>query len=78
MLARSFTTILPAMTFAEAIDTTRTHRVAGLNGGRTALVTSRPYHALTASHLGCRADRRQPDPHARRGVAGAPRGTLPG
>jgi magnesium chelatase family protein len=33
------------MTLAEAIDTTRIHRVAGLTGGRTALVTTRPFRA---------------------------------
>jgi magnesium chelatase family protein len=33
------------MTFAEAIETTRIHRVAGLTGDRTALVTTRPFHA---------------------------------
>jgi magnesium chelatase family protein len=31
-----------AMTLAEAIETTRIHRVAGLTGDRTALVTTRP------------------------------------
>jgi magnesium chelatase family protein len=35
MLARRLTTILPAMTLAEAIETTRIHRVAGLTGGGT-------------------------------------------
>jgi magnesium chelatase family protein len=45
MLARRLTTILPAMTLAEAIETTRIHRVAGLTGGRTALVTTRPFRA---------------------------------
>jgi magnesium chelatase family protein len=42
MLARRRTTILPDMTLAEAIDTTRLHRVAGLTGNRTAVVTTRP------------------------------------
>jgi hypothetical protein len=41
-LARRLTTILPAMTLAEAIETTRIHRVAGLTGDCTALVTNRP------------------------------------
>jgi magnesium chelatase family protein len=41
MLARRLTTILPAMTLAEAIETTRIHRVAGLTGARTAVVTTR-------------------------------------
>jgi magnesium chelatase family protein len=42
MLACRLTTILPPMTLAEAIETTRIHRVAGRTGDRTALVTSRP------------------------------------
>jgi predicted ATPase with chaperone activity len=45
MLARRLTTILPAMTLVEAIETTRIHRVAGLTGDRTALVTTRPFRA---------------------------------
>ena len=45
MLARRLTTILPAMTLAEAIDTTRLHRVAGRTGDRTAVVTTRPGRA---------------------------------
>jgi magnesium chelatase family protein len=45
MLARRLTTILPAMTLAEAMETTRLHRVAGLTGERTALVTTRPCRA---------------------------------
>ena len=45
MLARRLTTILPAMTLAEAIETTRIHGVAGLTGDRTALVTTRPFRA---------------------------------
>jgi magnesium chelatase family protein len=45
MLARRLTTILPEMSVAEAIETTRIHSVAGLTDGRTALVTSRPFRA---------------------------------
>jgi magnesium chelatase family protein len=45
MPARRLTTILPAMTLAEALETTRIHRVAGLTGDRTALVTTRPCRA---------------------------------
>jgi magnesium chelatase family protein len=45
MLARRFTTTLPGMSLAEAIETTRIHRVAGLTGDRTALVTTRPCRA---------------------------------
>ena len=43
-LARRLTTILPAMTLAEALETTRGHRVAGLTNGRTA-VTTCPFRA---------------------------------
>jgi magnesium chelatase family protein len=45
MLARRLTTILPAMTLAEALETTRIHSVAGLTGDRMALVTTRPFRA---------------------------------
>src|SRR5919108_161871 len=45
MLARRLTTILPAMTLAEALETTRIHSVAGLTGARTVLVTTRPCRA---------------------------------
>jgi hypothetical protein len=45
MLARRLTTILPAMTLTEAIETTRIHRVAVLTGDRTAWVTTRPCRA---------------------------------
>jgi magnesium chelatase family protein len=55
MLARRLTTILPAMTLAEALETTRLHRVAGLTGGRTALVATRPcrapHHTISAVGL---------------------------
>jgi magnesium chelatase family protein len=45
MLARRLTTILPAMTLAEAIETMCIHSVAGFTGDRTALVTTRPCRA---------------------------------
>jgi hypothetical protein len=44
-LARRLTTILPDMTLAEAIDTTRIPRVAGLTGDRAAVVTTWPFRA---------------------------------
>jgi magnesium chelatase family protein len=53
--AVSAPTLLPAMTLREAFDTTRIHRVAGLTGARTALVTTRPcrapHHTLSAVGL---------------------------
>jgi Mg-chelatase subunit ChlI len=42
MLARRLTTILPVMTLAEALETTRIHRVAGLAGHCTAFMTVYP------------------------------------
>jgi magnesium chelatase family protein len=45
MLAHRLRTILRDMTLADAIETTRTHRVAGLTGGRTAVATTRPCRA---------------------------------
>ena len=42
MLACRLTTILPAMTLAEAIEITR---IPGVAGGRTAVVTTRPCRA---------------------------------
>jgi magnesium chelatase family protein len=45
MLARRLTTILPGMSLAEAIETTRIHRLTGRPGDRTALGTTRPFRA---------------------------------
>ena len=45
MLAQQLTTILQAMTLAEALETTRIHSVAGRTGARTAWVTTRPCRA---------------------------------
>jgi Magnesium chelatase, subunit ChlI len=44
-LARRLATLLPALRLAEALETTRIPRVAGLTGGRTAVVTMRPFRA---------------------------------
>jgi magnesium chelatase family protein len=50
------------MTLAEAIETTRIHRVAGLTGDSTALVTTRPCRALrhTISDVGLIGGRQVP------------------
>jgi Magnesium chelatase, subunit ChlI len=42
---RCIPTISPAMTLPEALETTRLHRVVGLTGARTAVVTTRPFRA---------------------------------
>jgi magnesium chelatase family protein len=55
MLARRLTTILPAMTLPEAIETTRIHGVAGLTGDRTSVVATRlcraPRHPISDAGL---------------------------
>ena len=63
MLARRLTTIVPAMTLAEALETTRLHRVAGLTGARPAVVTTSP----------CRAP-----PHTEAGLSGGGQVPTPG
>jgi magnesium chelatase family protein len=63
-LARRLTTILPAMTLAEALETTRVHSVAGLTGARTACVMTRPCRAPhhTTSDVGLIAGGQVPMP----------------
>ena len=72
MLARRLTTLLPAMRLAEALETTCIHRVAGLTGARTTLVTTRPCRAphQTISAVGLIGGGHLPQ--AGRGVAGPP------
>jgi hypothetical protein len=79
VLPRRLTTILPAMSLAEAIETTCLHRVAGLTGARTAVVPTRPIN-LPPHHLGCGADRRRADAVASSSPApcGSPLGTTRG
>jgi len=45
MLARRLAGILPPLTFAEALETTQIHSVAGLLGDGTGLLTARPFRA---------------------------------
>jgi magnesium chelatase family protein len=45
MLAKRMTTILPAMTFEESIETTNIHSVSGLIDKKTPLITSRPFRS---------------------------------
>jgi predicted ATPase with chaperone activity len=75
MMARRLTTILPAMTLPKALETTRIHRVAGLTGDRTAVVTTRPccasHHTISAvGSIG------EAGAAARQGVASPPWGPL--
>lgn len=54
MLAKRFPTILPDMTLAEALETTKIHSVAGILPTDAALVATRPFRAPhhTASYAG--------------------------
>lgn len=54
MLAKRFPTILPDMTLAEALETTKIHSVAGILPNDAALVATRPFRAPhhTASYAG--------------------------
>jgi predicted ATPase with chaperone activity len=45
VLAGGLTIILPEMTMAEAIESTRLPRIAGRTGGRTVFVAMRPCRA---------------------------------
>jgi magnesium chelatase family protein len=45
MLARRFPSILPPLTFEEALDTTKIHSVAGVLDAEAGLVTQRPFRA---------------------------------
>ena len=55
MLAKRLTTILPAMTFEESIETTNVHSVSGLVDKITPLVTKRPFrsphHTISSAGL---------------------------
>ncbi len=64
MLARRLPTILPDMTMAEALETTKIHSVAGLVPGNTALIATRPFRSPhhTVSDAGLIGGGRIPKP----------------
>ncbi len=55
MLAKRMTTILPAMTFEESIQTTNIHSISGMLDRKTPLVTTRPFrsphHTISSAGL---------------------------
>ncbi len=57
MIARRLPTILPSMTFEEALEVTKIHSIAGVLPEKTPLITQRPFRAphytiSTASLIG--------------------------
>ena len=70
MLAGRLTSILPAMTLAEAIETMRIRSVVGLTGDRTSLITIRPLRPPHHTISDAGADRRGPRAHVGRRIAG--------
>jgi magnesium chelatase family protein len=72
---RRLTAILPAMRLADALETTCLHRVGGLMGARTALVTTRPFRVppQTISAVGLIGGGHLPRPGE---VSRAPHGRL--
>lgn len=55
MLAQRIPSILPSLTFEEALETTKIHSIAGVLGANTSLVTTRPFrgphHTISAIGL---------------------------
>ena len=45
MLARRLTTILPDLTFEEALEITKIHSIAGILPNNTPIITTRPFRA---------------------------------
>lgn len=64
MLAKRIPTILPEMTFDEAVETTKIHSVAGILPPDTSLITTRPFRAPhhTMSCAGLAGGGRVPSP----------------
>jgi hypothetical protein len=60
LLARQLTTILPAMSLAEAIETTRSCNVGGSSGAHLVLGTSMAVYCPGLHHLRRRADQIHP------------------
>lgn len=55
MLSERITTILPDLTFEEALETTKIHSIAGILSKDTPLITKRPFrsphHTISSSSL---------------------------
>jgi len=64
MLAKRLPTILPAMTFEEALEVTKIHSVAGILPPKTSLITTRPFRSPhhTISAVGLAGGGKYPKP----------------
>ena len=73
MLARSIPSILPELTFEEALEITKIHSIAGTLAGSEGMVSERPFRRVH-----CVADWRRATRYARGDQPCALRGALPG
>ena len=77
MLARRIPSVLPPMSFDEAIETTKIHSVVGLLRQGQPLIATAAVPLAAPHHLRRGLDRRRPGPPAGRGEPGAQRRALP-
>ena len=77
MMARRVATILPPLTFEEALEATSIHSVAGLLPTGTRLLSRTAVPGAASHHLGRGARRRRPASASRRDQPRAPRRALP-
>ena len=64
MIAKRLPTILPSMTFEEALEVTKIHSIAGTLSEKTSLITQRPFRAPhhTISNIGLIGGGKYPKP----------------
>ena len=76
MLARRLPSILPDMSFEEALETTKIYSVTGLLADHSSLYATRPFRS-SPHHKRCGAYRRRGDTQARRGEPRSQRCSVP-